>query len=747
MNIRRILAVFDAVWLPLLLAASTLWLYAPVLHHAHIGHHLAVISVYEATGKPLSWLFRAGDIVGAVIVCLAVWRARLFGKVPWLGGALLLVAFLAVVDDIFVIGCYQQCSLWASISHRIHDYESIVSLLALAFATAVDAWHNKSLFSRLFLIAQLLAAGLLVSPLIDVQVRVFLQYVYQITVVIWLAWVLRRYTPGPPRSFVLPMVRPVFAGLVFLGGLFELLLALHVHLYGVWTDILFRHGEPVWLAEHGVAVSVIMLYLSRFIYRGERRAAIILIAVLGSLVFKYALVQPNPVLLAACEFFLLGLWAGWPVFNRNTTVPPLASKLKSLLIVIVGVLIALILFVLLTATSARGREFLQDSRQQFLHSVERLEPSPRTRRLQHRLTHLRYVSAGLGVSILLLTIWSIFRPARKVVTHESLTTNEVRALLQHFATSSEDYFKLWPSDKTYFTVPGIEGTIVYKKVSGTAFALADPIGHFPEQLMVAFRQHCRQYGWSVCFLMVSESSLGLYESNGLNILRIGSSAIINIQTFSTVTVHDKWWRWQLNRAKRERLQYEAALPPHSPELLREMKALSDAWLARAGHSEQGFALGYFDEAYLQECTMHLLRRESGELVAFANQLPVFNGLAQATVDLIRFLPDVNGAMPVLMAEIITGLQKDGLYRAFDLGFVPLAKVDNVVANIARRLAASRFSAAGLEQFKDKFRPDWQPQFLAYEGDFVDLAVLLSRLQKALQVTNPAESESGNSDET
>jgi len=416
-------------------------------------------------------------------------------------------------------------------------------------------------------------------------------------------------------------------------------------------------------------------------------------------------------------------------------VPPLASKLKSLAVLFAGVAASLVLLLLIAAATGQGKDLVQDSRQLFVTSVERLQTTTHENRLQHRLTHLRYISAGLGVSLLAVISWSFFRPAGSSAAINALTREDAEGILRRHAASSEDYFKLWPDDKLYFTIPGIEGFIAYKKVGATVFALADPVSapHDRPQLLARFMEFCRGRGWSVCFLLINPGSVGLYEQVGLNVLGIGSSAVVPVRQFVESTLKDKWWRWQTNRAKKAGMQYEIAYPPHNETLLRQTAALSQLWLQRAGHTEQGFALGFYDESYLQECTLHLLRNGSGELVAFTNQLPIYNDLRQTTVDMIRFRPDVNGAMPVLIAHILAGLSEAGQFNTFDLGFVPLAKVENVVAKIARRLAVGRFSAAGLEQFKDKFRPEWQPQFLAYDGDLVDLAALFTRLQKAMKV--------------
>ncbi len=97
------------------------------------------------------------------------------------------------------------------------------------------------------------------------------------------------------------------------------------------------------------------------------------------------------------------------------------------------------------------------------------------------------------------------------------------------------------------------------------------------------------------------------------------------------------------------------------------------------------------------------------------------------------MPDVDGAMSILLMFILRRLHELGGVKTFDLGFVPLAKLDSPLAAIAKRLAGRRFSVAGLEQFKNKFDPDWQPNYIAYDGDLVDLALVLANLEAALKV--------------
>ena len=49
----------------------------------------------------------------------------------------------------------------------------------------------------------------------------------------------------------------------------------------------------------------------------------------------------------------------------------------------------------------------------------------------------------------------------------------------------------------------------------------------------------------------------------------------------------------------------------------ELKAISDQWLSDKDTREKGFSLGFFDEDYLKEFSIVLVKKD-GKTVAFAN---------------------------------------------------------------------------------------------------------------------------------
>ena len=325
---------------------------------------------------------------------------------------------------------------------------------------------------------------------------------------------------------------------------------------------------------------------------------------------------------------------------------------------------------------------------------------------------------------------------RSVVGQDDSDRTKVEGLLAGMARSSEDFFKLWPADKRYFWSAERDAFVAYKITGPTAFAIADPIAATPAQatqVLQKFLDYCKTQDCWACFIMVTEDSKSMYQQAGLKSVKIGASAVININTFVDETSHGKWWRWQRNRGQRLGYAYEFLAPPHSDAVLADLHHVSDIWLAAGHHREQGFALGYFDQEYLRHCNIHLLRNQQGEVVAFLNELPVFNHLPQATTDLLRFIPDAPGAMPYLMLNMLHKLAEAGQVTHFDLGFVPLGHMHGLLFTVARTLGGHRFSAAGLEQFKDKFEPVWHPNYLAYDGSATDLALIALNLEKAIEI--------------
>ena len=153
----------------------------------------------------------------------------------------------------------------------------------------------------------------------------------------------------------------------------------------------------------------------------------------------------------------------------------------------------------------------------------------------------------------------------------------------------------------------------------------------------------------------------------------------------------------------------------------QLQTVSDAWLTENSATEKSFAVGAFEESYVERSTCIVVRHK-GRLVAFAN-LWLGAGREECAVDLIRHLPDAPaGILEYLVIESILWAKTEG-YRWFSLGLSPAADVeDRPLAPLWTRAMGMVFphgdhfhSCAELRAFKQRFDPVWLPRYLASPG--------------------------------
>jgi phosphatidylglycerol lysyltransferase len=563
------------------------------------------------------------------------------------------------------------------------------------------------------------------------------QYIYQVVIIGWFTWLvrerlLRKTSEHSPAQ--VSKVRALVAGWAFLNGILAIVISLaHLKLLGHLSGLYFA-GDGSWLAQHSIITGLVLLYLSRHLLRGERRARQIFVVLMGAETIKYSVISPHPGLLVLYLVSMLVLFVLKDDFDRGTEELTWSVRARDLLFLIFSLsLVASVGLILLTRTHELS-DITARSIDNFFDYTLSSKFVPKNHLESVLLAH---TFTAFILTSLVLIFWVIFRPARPLSNLEDSATDALQArnYLSRYANSSEDFFKVWPLDKSYFW--DSSGFIAYRVSGAVAFALADPIGaslRGQTRALRNFIRFCRGKGWRACFLLVSKDSLPFYSDAGLSNMSIGASALIEIKKFSDETSRDKWWRWQQNRAKRSGFDYKISMPPHSPELLSELRRVSDSWLTSPGRKERGFALGYFDESYINQCPIHYLLDETSQLIAFTNQLPLFmKSSSTVTVDLLRYLPESAGAMPYLILKTIEHFKETTGYTHFDLGFVPFAAAGDPALKVIKALSTGRFSAKGLEQFKNKFDPEWQPNYIAYDGDLADLALIALNLEKALEI--------------
>lgn len=348
-------------------------------------------------------------------------------------------------------------------------------------------------------------------------------------------------------------------------------------------------------------------------------------------------------------------------------------------------------------------------------------------RLLIGLLRLSVVSAGV------IVIWSLFRPLRLRLGAPQRHRVVAERILRQYGNGSEEFFKLWPADKHYFFYG--DSFVAYKPVRGVALVIDGASGQ-PE-LLDQLRQHfcdfARRNGWSVVLIHGDAAESDAWRPMLGERLFIGSEAVVDVASFATATFRNKHFRYIANKAAKDGLQFELWQPPLDPDQLGQLRHISDAWLSHGGRREYSFIMGYFDDSYLRGCQVAVLVR-NGRAAAYANLIPQYarqdnqgqgaeKPAAWASIDHMRFVPGMsNVAMHFLLRETIMQCHEAGV-RHFNLGLVPLSKLDEQLGKNAterilsalKTLSKRYYSSDGLEQFKGKFAPHWQARYIAYQA--------------------------------
>jgi len=348
--------------------------------------------------------------------------------------------------------------------------------------------------------------------------------------------------------------------------------------------------------------------------------------------------------------------------------------------------------------------------------------------------HTIAVVTGLGATWLLLSLALLLRPNKLLARGASAAELErLRGFLNE-AQGNLLTHMLFAGDKSFFWACDGRVLIPYSVIRNKFVVLGDPIGD--PALVSSGIQECQRhadlYDLEVVFYQVSPAYLPIYHENGYHFFKLGEEALVNLSAFSLAGKANTNLRNVINRFDREGYRFEMLQPPHDAQTLERLRRISNEWLK--GRREKGFSLGWFASAYLQEAPIAVLLTPEGREIAFASLAPSYDDRRTMSIDLMRHLADTpNGTMDFLFIRLLEWTRDQG-YSVFNLGMAPLASVGEARAAMREEKLANRlyeygghwYGFKGLRKYKEKFRPTWEPRYLAYPAR-VTLPVLLIEL--------------------
>ncbi len=336
----------------------------------------------------------------------------------------------------------------------------------------------------------------------------------------------------------------------------------------------------------------------------------------------------------------------------------------------------------------------------------------------------RFLRASVGVAVFLAGFggWRLLRPRPQVAIAPSAA--ELTAAGRVIATQPETLpYLVYLGDKALLFNEHASGFVMYGIQGRTWAALGDPVAQAAEVpgLIRAFIERADDYGGLPVFYQVRPTNLHYYADLGLTFAKLGEEARLPLADFSLEGRQFRDLRSVMNRMERDGMTFRVVEAASVPALLPQLRAVSDDWLAHKSVSEKGYSVGYFDDSYLSRQPVAVLEQD-GRIMAFANLL-LGPGGQELSVDLMRFTHDApNGAMDGLFTQLFFWGKAQG-YAWFNLGMAPLSGIEpsplpNAWSRIGRLVYGYGevfYNFEGLRAYKEKFRPVWEPRYLAYPG--------------------------------
>lgn len=356
----------------------------------------------------------------------------------------------------------------------------------------------------------------------------------------------------------------------------------------------------------------------------------------------------------------------------------------------------------------------------------------------------RFLRAMLGVAVLLggAALWRLLAPASEAAAEQPPAPDMavIRAILP--SSGRTEAMLALTGDKRFLVSDRNDAFLMYQVKGSSWIVMGDPVGAPAAwgMLLWRIRDLSDRHQGRLLLYEVSPATLDLAIGLGLQIIKYGEEAIVDLASFTLDTPAIRSVRRSANAVARTGAQFRIVPAAAVPVILDQLEAISDEWLAEKKHREKGFSLGRFDRDYLCNFDVGLVMLE-GRIVAFAN-LWLTASFAEASVDLMRYSKDApRGSMDFLFVQLMQWAKARG-YRRFSLGMAPLSGIEG------RRLAPTWAKVAalifhhgehfygfrGLRHYKEKFAPLWEPRYVA--GNGLGLVYALRDLSRLIREPQP-----------
>lgn len=344
----------------------------------------------------------------------------------------------------------------------------------------------------------------------------------------------------------------------------------------------------------------------------------------------------------------------------------------------------------------------------------------------------RFLRSTLGIALatILYTIAKLLKPVTDyTMENKGKGMEDARKIL---TTSIKTYSNLvLIGDKSIVFDKDRDSFIMYGVSGKSMIAMGDPVGNSEgiSELIWLFYEIAMKNGKRVVFYEVGTEYLNYYLDIGLNVLKIGEEAVVDLYEFSLTGGSRKGLRYTYNKLQKEGCSFRIIEPLEIDSIIDELKEISDGWLDLKKGSEKRFSLGSFEEGYIKNFRIGVIEK-NGKITAFCN-LWETSGKNELSIDLMRYRPDSPDSVMEFLFINLMLWGKENNYKWFNLGMAPLSGIEgrelsvfwNRFGNFVFNLGGQFYNFKGLRNYKDKFSPQWRSKYIVFSGDLSLLSVL------------------------
>ncbi len=340
-------------------------------------------------------------------------------------------------------------------------------------------------------------------------------------------------------------------------------------------------------------------------------------------------------------------------------------------------------------------------------------------------------------AMILLLMYRYFATGHNERLRQTMAADRVRHVIATYGGNEISHLA-YLNDKLayYYQVDGEDQVVfLYQQKADKLIIMGEPFGNqaYLQASLEQFMDDADSDGCSLVFYEISETLTMRLHEMGFDFIKTGEEGHVKLADFSLAGKRLRGERALMNKFSRDNYQFELLQPPFTAEVMAELRAVSDSWLA--GETEKGFSLGFFDEYYLNQAPVAVVYNPEHQIVAFANVMPQGNDQT-TSIDLMRSSTEApSGIMDTVFVHLFEQAREQG-YSYFNMGMAPLSGVgvsrysfiQEKMAHLIYEYGYQLYGFQGLRSYKEKYVTDWEPKYIAYRKRNSLIFTILQLLQ-------------------